>query len=73
MELINENDLQNVCGGSCKEALSTLVTAGAVLIVCGVVTYAILEDDLDVETVLRVPVKKQTVVTEKTYYNTYII
>ena len=34
MELINENDLQNVCGGiSCKDAIA----AGTVLVVCGLV------------------------------------
>lgn len=69
MELINENDLQNVCGGSCKEAVSALVTAGTVLVVSGIVTYAALKGDIKIETVLRPTVRTETIVTERTYYS----
>lgn len=57
MELINENDLQNVCGGkSCKEVASALAATGVVLLVCGAVVVSILEGDIKIETVIRCPV-----------------
>ena len=68
MELINENDLQNVCGGSCKSAVSALVTAGTVLVVSSIVTCAVLKGDIKIETV-RPVVRTETIVTERTYYS----
>lgn len=69
MELINENDLQNVCGGSCKDKVSALVTVGTVLVVSGIVTCAVLKGDIKIETVLRPVVRTETIVTERTYYS----
>lgn len=68
MELINENDLQNVCGGSsCKDVASAVIAAGTVLVVCGLAVYSLINGDLKIKTTVEIPVVKHTIVTEKTY------
>lgn len=70
MELINENDLQNVCGGrSCTEIASALAATGLVLLVCGTVVVSVLKGDIKIETIIRRPVVTTTQTT--TTYTTY--
>ena len=71
MELINENDLQNVCGGMNSKVKSAGTAAGTLLLICGVALLAICDDDFRVETVLRRPVVTTTKVTFKTVNRNY--
>ena len=39
MELMNENDLQNVCGGAQGDAKAAATAAGVLLLVCGAANF----------------------------------
>ena len=67
---MNENDLQNVCGGTtCKNVASALIAAGTILVACGTAVYAVLNGGLKIEPILTacIPIKKTTVTEETTY------
>lgn len=68
MELINENDLENICGGVSGQGIaSAVVAAGTILAVCGLAVYTVLHGDLRVETVIRTPVIVESPIAVRTY------
>lgn len=73
MELINENDLQNVCGGMNNKVKSAGTAAGTLLLVCGIALLAICDDDFRIEAVIGRPVATTTkTTTTTTTQTTYI-
>ncbi len=69
MELMNENDLQNVCGGAQGDAKAAATAAGVLLLVCGAAILTVCDGDFRIETIIRRP--RPVVTTTQTTYTTH--